>query len=215
MSLVLQTLIKCMRHLTYGLKSAYEELSIFTMGKCKTIHVGHHKLTILDTFMTQQDLTELNRTIAQANISRGEADSPATRHIRQWKADIDPKQFHNMKIAKKIYAAINEFTTSGPLKLKRTYVNFISYGDQVFTHRDSPKETNDTTFLVFANPVWKPAWAGETLFFDAKNDAVAAVTPRPGRALVFDSALLHRAGVPSRVCFPERRTFVCKFASEK
>lgn len=58
---------------------------------------------------------------------------------------------------------------------------------------DSP---DALTFLYYANGFWKGRWSGETVFYDHNLDAVAAVTPKPGRLVLFHSNLFHRAGVP-------------------
>jgi hypothetical protein len=95
----------------------------------------------------------------------------------------------------------------------RAYVNNAVYGDSYFAHRDSPEDSKDVTVLYYANLIWQLDWGGETIFYNDDNDAVLAVSPRPGRLVVSRAAILHRATVPTRVCYEERLTIAYKLAS--
>jgi hypothetical protein len=49
------------------------------------------------------------------------------------------------------------------------------------------------------------------MFYDG-GEARHTVAPRPGRLVIFDGALVHRVGVPSRECYVPRITVAFKFA---
>ena len=80
----------------------------------------------------------------------------------------------------------------------------------LYPHRDAARP-GDVTALLFANAVWKPEWGGELLFFDDHHDAIACVSPRPGRVAIFPGQMLHTGTPPTRVCYGSRLTFVFKF----
>jgi len=92
----------------------------------------------------------------------------------------------------------------------RLYVNSTVYGDMYYPHRDFAENEPHLTVLYYANPKWNADWGGETILYSDDGDAQLAVTPRPGRILAFRGAILHRGGVPTRVCFDERLTIAYK-----
>jgi Tfp pilus assembly protein PilF len=93
---------------------------------------------------------------------------------------------------------------------QRLYVNSTVYGDMYYPHRDFGQDQPHITALFYANPKWNADWGGETMLYSDDGDAQLAVTPRPGRILAFRGAILHRGGVPTRICFEERLTIAYK-----
>ena len=61
--------------------------------------------------------------------------------------------------------------------------------------------------------IWQPDWGGETIFYKDDNDAVLAVSPRPGRLVVSRGAILHRGTVPTQDCCEARLTIAYKLSS--
>ena len=96
---------------------------------------------------------------------------------------------------------------------ERVYVNNAVYGDVYFAHRDCDPSLRNVTVLYYGNVTWHADWGGETLFYNDRHDAELAVTPRPGRIVVSRGAILHRGGVPSRVCHEERLTIAYKLTA--
>jgi SM-20-related protein len=94
--------------------------------------------------------------------------------------------------------------------LERLYVNSSLYDDVYFPHRDCDRNLKNITVLYYGNLAWHADWGGETIFFNDNHDAELAVTPRPGRFVVSRGAILHRGGVPSRVCQERRFSIACK-----
>ena len=68
----------------------------------------------------------------------------------------------------------------------------------------------ELTALWFLCERWDTEWGGETLFYDATGDAQIAVTPKPGRLLLFDGAIRHAGKPPNRNCPVARYTFAIK-----
>ncbi len=95
----------------------------------------------------------------------------------------------------------------------RAYVNSAVYGDSYYIHRDNPEHRNNVTVLYYANLNWQPDWGGETIFYNDDNDAVLAVSPRPGRLVVSRGAILHRGTVPTQDCSEARLTIAYKLGS--
>jgi hypothetical protein len=65
--------------------------------------------------------------------------------------------------------------------------------------------------VYFANSRWESDWSGELHFYGDDPDLSVAIQPRPGRMVIFDGLLPHRAGVPSKLCLDPRITVALKF----
>lgn len=93
--------------------------------------------------------------------------------------------------------------------LVRCYANAHTFGVEGYPHVDSRKPGNFTT-IVYVNPIWKPEWAGETVFINDLGDIAHAVLPKPGRITIFDGRLTHAARGLSRICPAMRVTLMFK-----
>lgn len=74
-------------------------------------------------------------------------------------------------------------------KIVRSYINLWRNNEVTFPHYDRV----ETTCLIYLNVDTLPIHGGETLFFDENQEAIYAVSPKPGRAVFFDGWLLHKA----------------------
>jgi SM-20-related protein len=93
---------------------------------------------------------------------------------------------------------------------QRVYVNSSVFGDGYYTHRDCGVQERHVTALYYANLGWQTDWGGETIYFNDQEDAELVVAPKPGRLVIARGAILHRGGVPTRVCHEERFTLAYK-----
>ena len=73
-------------------------------------------------------------------------------------------------------------------------------GDTLLTHVDALPQARELTALWFVCERWDTEWGGETLFYDDAGDAEIAVSPKPGRLLLFDGAIRHAGKPPNRNC---------------
>lgn len=89
----------------------------------------------------------------------------------------------------------------------RVYANAHTYGVEGYVHTDTDDEAGFTT-IYYAHGVWDADWAGETVFLSRETGDIAkAVSPKPGRLIVFRGATPHAARSASREC-PELRVSV-------
>lgn len=93
--------------------------------------------------------------------------------------------------------------------LVRCYANAHTFGVEGYPHVDSRKPGNYTT-IFYVNPMWKPEWAGETVFLNDMGDIANAVLPKPGRIVMFDGRVTHAARALSRICPAMRVTLMFK-----
>ncbi|WP_369928822.1 hypothetical protein [Xanthomonas sp. NCPPB 2632] len=97
-------------------------------------------------------------------------------------------------------------------RLLRAYANGLTYGLEGKIHTDSTHE-NDITAIIYTNEFWADAWAGETVFFLPGRETLA-VTPVPGRLVLFNGTIPHVARSPSRDCPVLRTTLMYKLRLE-
>lgn len=92
--------------------------------------------------------------------------------------------------------------------LLRVYANGHTYGTDGYPHKDG--HTDDgRTVVLYLNRHWKMGWAGELVFFE-REEIVAAVLPKYGRAVIFPSTCVHAARSVSRICPALRMCLVFK-----
>lgn len=97
--------------------------------------------------------------------------------------------------------------------LVRCYANAHTFGVEGYPHVDSRKPGNYTT-IFYLNPIWKPEWAGETVFMNDMGDIAHAVLPKPGRMVLFDGRITHAARAVTRICPAMRVTLMSKTREE-
>jgi SM-20-related protein len=150
-------------------------------------------LPTLDYQRTERSRADLPVSGAAAEITDDIARAePFFEDMRRWGEDMFPSE---------------------QFAVERIYVNSAVHGDMYFAHRDCDQASANVTVLYYGNLEWHADWGGETLFFNDRHDAELAVTPRPGRLVIARGAVLHRGGVPLKICGQPRFTVACKLVA--
>jgi SM-20-related protein len=104
-----------------------------------------------------------------------------------------------------------EVSSHSPLRyeLLRVYANALTHGLEGRIHTDSDGK-REVTALLYVNPIWPKAWAGETVFY-LPHEEVRCVQPKPGRLVIFNGSIPHVARAVSRDCNVLRITLMYKF----
>ncbi len=176
----------------------------------RTESVDGRDIFVYDGLVPHEEVVLYFRAISRAAFTRTEiarADAADTRH---WVCDMPLENLPQTSLwaaTEKVVAGLRPNERYLPY---RVYTNFASYGDTLLTHVDALPNARELTALWFLCESWDVEWGGETLFFDAGGDARIAVTPRPGRLLLFDGAIRHAGRPPNRNCFVSRYTFAVK-----
>ncbi len=113
---------------------------------------------------------------------------------------------HSGSIINLVYDLLDNLKLKHKRKLSRAYINFNLFGDYQYTHNDG----DEWTALFFIADEWKEDWMGEFFIVDPVDGVKFAVTPKPGRMVLFDGEIIHRGGVPSKLCFKPRLTLAVK-----
>jgi hypothetical protein len=72
----------------------------------------------------------------------------------------------------------------------KVYYNAIRFGDKFQYHQDG----NGPSFLIYGNEIWKKSWKSHTIFRDGSFKK--KVLPKPGRMVIFDGKIDHKASPP-------------------
>jgi hypothetical protein len=104
-----------------------------------------------------------------------------------------------------LLAQVWNILRDGPLHgqiLLRCYANAHTYGVEGYPHTDTVDkgQVDNYTAVLYLNPHWKAAWAGELDIFDESGDTIFSVAPRPGRVAVIPGEIMHAARGVSRSC---------------
>ncbi len=160
--------------------------------------------------MSPSEARTLSNFFDHKTYSRSIADKTSTGTVKQWVYNFSKEDLQGFE-EKMIRDEISKHYDVKKFRFQNAICNVYSYGDVCFTHVDFYRTRPGITALIFANDIWEKDWGGEIMFFKKNDEAVYAITPKPGRLLLFHGFLKHRGGVPSRHCYEARKTFVLKY----
>ena len=165
---------------------------------------------VFDGLVAPEESARYFRAISQASFTRTEYARPETAQMRHWVCEMPLENLPKASLWLATEKAVAALRPAERYQPYRVYTNFASYGDMLYSHVDALPEARELTALWFLCEQWDPEWGGETLFFDSAGDAQIAVSPRPGRLLLFDGAIRHAGRPPNRNCHTARYTFAIK-----
>jgi len=171
--------------------------------------VDGREVRIYDGLLSRQDILALTTMFDDGAFTRTESARPDTAAVRHWVLNIPLDIGMKLPVHAPMMEAVRD-AAGVPYRSYRCYCNHSSFGDMLFTHTDSQPGTREFTALWYIAPEWDVEWGGETLLFNKERDAEVAVSPRPGRLLIFDGSILHAGRPPSRTCFAPRYTLAYK-----
>lgn len=158
------------------------------------------------------DVGDYVRGLSRAAFTRTEVARPETAEYKHWVTEVKLEALLRQPILEITRQAVQAFIAPGiAYRPYRAYTNVASYGDMLFTHTDCLPDQHELTALWYLCDRWDIEWGGETVFFDAVDEVACAVSPKPGRLVVFDGAIKHVGRPPNRICYAPRYTFAIKF----
>ena len=173
--------------------------------------IDGRELFVIDDVVSGARLANLTSYFELAPAQRLEADSMTSGDTRLWIIPIERDVAERQPYVNAVMSEVTEHFPGEAFSIERAYCNAISFGDMLYAHRDNrDRASRDLTALLFVAGEWRKEWGAETIFFNDDGDAVHAITPRPGRLILFRSAIEHRAGAPSRVCNHTRLSLALK-----
>jgi len=106
----------------------------------------------------------------------------------------------------KLWSRIQKKLNLKACTVSRAYANGQVACQDGGIHFDDNRE-DTLTALYYPNPIWKPEWNGETVFYTSKGEIEKAISYYPNQLVVFDSTLLHSSRAPS-ILFPDIRVTI-------
>jgi Rps23 Pro-64 3,4-dihydroxylase Tpa1-like proline 4-hydroxylase len=164
---------------------------------------------VVDSALDPADLRMVQALAARSQFRRTETDRAGTRQFSMI-ADFNAEKLDHAKFIHRILDIARTLFPNPPLETNRVHVNSNAYGDMAYPHRDSVAGGDSVTAMIYANQSWEKDWGGETLFYDGSDEAIACVSPKPGRLVVFHGLIEHEGSIPSRECYEDRLTLVIK-----
>ena len=177
--------------------------------------VDGRRVCVYDGLIDAATIAHYYQTLSKMAFARKEFARPATREYKHWVAELSLHQGKELGMYQpSLQAAAALNAVDGGYQVIRNYCNYASYGDMLFTHVDCAPGAGHVTALWYICTEWDVEWGGETILFNSGKDAVCAISPKPGRLVVFDGAVPHVGRPPNRICYAPRYTFAYKLAPQ-
>jgi SM-20-related protein len=176
----------------------------------RSTQVEGRDIFVFDGLLPQEESARYFQTLGRAAFTRTETARADSQEFRHWVCEMPLENLPKLSLWPPTQAAVATCRRGGNFQPYRVYTNFASFGDLLLTHVDALPEARELTALWFLSERWDTEWGGETLFYDSAGDAQVAVSPKPGRLLLFDGALRHAGKPPNRNCYVSRFTFAIK-----
>jgi len=172
------------------------------------------EIVVIDDFFSGAVLEHFARDVDFAPFLRQEEDRTGFSPHRTWVSIFKPDDVRRQPYVAALARHIDEQFPGERFELFRAYASSLSFGEMQFSHRDAPAASRDLTAIVYLTDGWQREWGGETIFFSDDGEARIAVSPKPGRLVLFRGGIEHRASPPMRDCPRPRLTIVIKFEAQ-
>lgn len=177
----------------------------------RTASVAGREVFVFDGLVPLEEIARYFTALSQAAFTRTEMARADSHEIRHWVCEMPLENLPRISLWPATQTAVAGVRANEQYRPYRVYTNFAAFGDTLLTHVDALPNARELTALWFVAERWDPEWGGETLFYDDAGDAQVAVSPKPGRLLLFDGAIRHAGKPPNRNCNVARYTFAIKF----
>jgi SM-20-related protein len=165
---------------------------------------------VFDGLIPVEEAARYFQTLSRASFTRSEMARPDTHEHRHWVCEMPLENLAKLSLWPATQTAVSAARPGERFTPYRVYTNYASFGDLLLTHVDALPNARELTALWFLAERWDTEWGGETLFYDDSGDAQLAVSPKPGRLVLFDGAIRHAGKAPNRNCYVSRFTFAIK-----
>ncbi len=176
----------------------------------RTAVIDGREIAVYDDLVSAEEIARYFVAISHASFTRTEMARPDTIEYRHWVCEMPLQHLPRTSLWPATQQAIASMRPNEQYHPYRCYTNYASFGDVLLTHVDALPNARELTALWFLCERWDVEWGGETIFFDQTSDAQIAVSPKPGRLVLFDGAIRHAGRPPNRNCFVARYTFAIK-----
>jgi SM-20-related protein len=176
----------------------------------RTALIEGREIFVFDGLVSKEESARYFAALSRAAFTRTETARVDSGEFRHWVCEMPLENLPRASLWPATQAAVAALRPQEKYLPYRAYTNYASFGDTLLTHVDAAPEAHELTALWFLSERWDTEWGGETLFYDTAGDAQIAVSPKPGRLLLFDGAIRHAGKAPNRNCNVSRYTFAIK-----
>ena len=178
--------------------------------KFKQKPIGDQSIYYIDGLLSKKEIDGISNVVEKLPFVKAER-SHAKDEYLSFRVDFLPEKFEDQhRVGIVARSLLMELYPDLKFKLWRAYINMTNYGDVEYPHFDCSSKEKDITVLYYAHNNWDKSWGGEILFYK-DDEAELAITPIPGRFLIFPGVIQHVGTVPSRICKTSRFSFAMKY----
>lgn len=170
-------------------------------------------LFVFDDLLQPEVVGRIADDLATVPYHSRNSSSPDSQQYREWASHFPVEQFSDHPVQLAALSALTALYPQVSFEFWDVHCNNTTFGDWAFAHRDS-NENGAYSALYYANKAWESDWYGETVFCQG-DEPVVSVSVRPGRLVLFDSRIKHRAGVPAMNCTAQRLTLSLRYQAER
>lgn len=164
---------------------------------------------IFDLLDDTAKVENLHQALIRADVSILGCSNEKSNKFREIMFDLDEKDFSSTNLGKSILNSISDAFGKKYICYK-VLGNYLRFGCNTFTHQDC-ENPDVISALYFVNSKWHHDWGGEVMFFDSSKDSKVCISVKPGRLVLFNANIYHRAGVPQRPCKETRVTISARY----
>lgn len=179
----------------------------------KSFKICEKDLFIYDNVFSSQEIYDIYAIISQLSFVRANSDISfnVAEHRKKWICNIGSHDLLYQATLEKYSKNIDAIDWQNISNVKQ-YINYSTPETVDELHNDSNfLQPKSYTMLQYTNYIWDVNWHGETIFYeDDSSDAVFTSIVKPGRVIVFDSAIRHSATAPSTLANFPRFTLATK-----
>ncbi|MEZ9481448.1 2OG-Fe(II) oxygenase [Vibrio splendidus] len=177
--------------------------------KVRELFVEDSTVFVVDGLMDEMSIDDFYTAISKQGFFRQERDSDQDEYPI-FSFDFEPVEFSSSDKVGIIATELVHSYFHENLYLQRAYVNLCHYGDMEYPHRDCELGEKAVTALYYPMTSWTKEWGGETIFYE-DGESKYAISPKPGRFVIFSGELEHMGTLPTRICSQSRYTVALKF----
>ena len=175
----------------------------------RAIQVSGRDVWVFDALVPPEEAARYFNAISQASFTRTESARAETEY-RHWVCEMPVGNLPRTSLWAATETVVAQVRPHERFLPYRVYTNYASFGDTLLTHVDAVAPLRELTALWYLCEKWDTEWGGETLFYSDDGDAQIAVSPKPGRLVLFDGQIRHAGKPPNRNCPVGRYTFAIK-----
>ncbi|XP_066295870.1 uncharacterized protein [Branchiostoma lanceolatum] len=195
---------------TFGTAQGREELegaqeSLLQKAKWTHSTTRDRKVAVLDDILTFKTAVALSNYVGTVGAWRFQNFDPHEGNYTgkkgnnmQWEATFDPAVFRSSRTGRTLTQLVTEMSGGRQgYKLYSATANVVRRLDLIKMYHNAEESEKEFSVSIYLNEVWRKNDYGELYFYDDDEEIFAAVKPKFGRTVVWDSSIDYLSRPPS------------------